>query len=43
MLVLAAIAVGFVADRTTGWLALQGGLLCAGAATYLVGLVRSPD
>lgn len=42
-LVLGAIAVGFAADRTAGWLALQGGLLSAGAVAYLVGLVRSPD
>lgn len=43
MLVVGSIALGFLFPRTAVWLALEGVLLAAGAACYLVGLVRSPD
>lgn len=35
--------VGFVTHESGGWRSAQAGLLVAGAAAYLAGLVRSPD
>jgi hypothetical protein len=43
VLVLTSIGIGFLAERTTTTLAVQGALLVVAAACYLVGLVRSPD
>lgn len=42
-LVAASAIVGFVTHGSVGWHAVQAALLVGGAATYLVGLVRSPD
>jgi hypothetical protein len=35
--------VGFVSHGSGGWRTVQAALLLAGAAAYLVGLLRSPD
>ncbi|MGL6278488.1 MAG: hypothetical protein ACRC50_02905 [Gaiella sp.] len=43
VLVLVSIALGVPTDRNGPALAVQGALLVAAAACYLVGLVRSPD